>query len=60
MKEVLSPAQIRRNKRDAEIVSYAIKIHGLYSTKLAMYMAIAEHVGCSHITVVKVLRKAGL
>ena len=60
MTTVLSPAQIRRNKRDAEIVSHAKKIHGRYSTKLAMYMAIAEHVGCSHITVVKVLRKAGL
>lgn len=60
MTEVLSPSQVRRNKRDAEIVSFAKKIAGRYSTKLAMYMAIAEHVGCSHITVMRVLNEAGL
>lgn len=60
MTKVLSPSKIRRNKRDAEIVSLAEKFNGRYSTKFDMYLAIAKRVGCSHITVSNVLKKAGL
>lgn len=60
MTKVLSPSKIRRNIRDAKIVSLAEKFNGRYSTIMDMHIAIAKRVGCSHITVRNVLKKAGL
>lgn len=62
MAKKITPSEERRNKRDAKIIDLGqtYKASGKYATRLDLYLAIARAVGCSHITVYRVLRRAAI
>lgn len=62
MAKLITPSEAQRQKRDATIIDLgqAYKASGKYATKLDLYLAIARTVGCSHITVYRVLRRAAI
>lgn len=55
----IKPAERHRAARNKRIVALARRNAEKYATQLELYIAIAEAVGCSHITVYRVLKEAG-
>lgn len=57
MEKIISEAEVRRNKRDANIMKYYDMYKDKISPKLSLWLHIGKLVGCSHITVYRVIKE---
>jgi len=56
----LSPSKQARERRNAKILALYEKLRGDYVRAFDCYMEIAQRTGCSHATVMSVLKDNGL
>lgn len=60
MAKIITSSEIGRNERDAKIVALAMQKRDDFSSRMDLYLYIAQRVKCSHITVYRVLRRAAI